>query len=371
LIQLLGLFVPQIPYLGNLVAWVGQQILFWLFVGTLLALLAGIWVVRRGRRRAGVTVAGMSALGLAGLLVVAIQLGAAAGAAGVSYNPLASARILPVLLGGQPDETITYLTDDKGLDLQMDYYAPATQSAGPAPAIVYVHGGGWITGFRTLQAQNLRWFADHGYAVFTLDYTLADGGSPTWDIAPAQVACGLGWVAQHAADYDIDRLGMFGDSAGGNLAINAAYQVNAGTTDSACGGDIPAVDAVGTVVPVAEPENFWNNDDAMQGAEAKNMVSTYLGGLPAEHPDRVRAVTSATFITPKAPPTFAVLAGSDHLVPIDGAQSFLEQARAAGIDASSIEVPYADHIMMLFTDSPSNLIMRSTLLNFFDEHLAA
>ena len=39
--------------------------------------------------------------------------------------------------------------------------------------------------------------------------------------------------------YRIDRLSLTGDSAGGNLAINAAYMAADGTLASSCGGRLP------------------------------------------------------------------------------------------------------------------------------------
>ena len=54
--------------------------------------------------------------------------------------------------------------------------------------MVSVHGGGFFQGSRSFGAANLRWYADHGWTVISIDYRLARDDRPTWNLATARRA---------------------------------------------------------------------------------------------------------------------------------------------------------------------------------------
>lgn len=100
---------------------------------------------------------------------------------------------------------------------RLDVYRPK-HLHGPAPTVLYIHGGG----FRIL-SKDTHWimglaFARMGAVVFSIDYRLA----PKHPFpAAAQDSCRAAvWVQQHAHEYggDVSRLAVAGESAGANLA---------------------------------------------------------------------------------------------------------------------------------------------------------
>ena len=54
---------------------------------------------------------------------------------------------------------------------------------------MYIHGGGWIQGSTANLGHDMRWFADRGYLVVSVDYRLATASQSTWDKKPQDVAC--------------------------------------------------------------------------------------------------------------------------------------------------------------------------------------
>lgn len=116
---------------------------------------------------------------------------------------------------------VNYATHDS-VALAGDLYLPKGQ--GPFPALVAVHGGGWVQGARNAFQYWGPWFAARGYAVFAISYRLAKTGSKTFPHAVQDVLAGIQYVRANAKELNVapDRIGLFGHSAGGNLSALAA-----------------------------------------------------------------------------------------------------------------------------------------------------
>ncbi len=88
-----------------------------------------------------------------------------------------------------------------------------------APAIVYLHGGGWVNGDLDTHDGSCRLLADESECiVVAVDYRLAP--EHPFPAAIDDAVAAYRWVHQHALDLSIEpgRVGVMGDSAGGNLA---------------------------------------------------------------------------------------------------------------------------------------------------------
>jgi alpha-L-fucosidase 2 len=106
--------------------------------------------------------------------------------------------------------------DIAGISLKLDAHIP--DGAGPFPAAVLVHGGGWIAGdkqeYITYLFQPL---ADAGFAWFSINYRLAP--QHQFPAAAEDVERAIEYVKKNAAKYKVDsrRIALIGESAGGHL----------------------------------------------------------------------------------------------------------------------------------------------------------
>ena len=296
------------------------------------------WLVRRRALTTAVAVAATVAT-----LVLAGAVGAVVTAtlsAGGSVDPWRALTLAGPPEGSAPDARTVYTTTPQGQDLHLAIYRPARTD--PAPVMVWVHGGGWAAGSELDRAADMRRLADAGFLAISVEYTLAEPGRPTWDVAGPQVACALTRVAERAAEQGGDprRIVLGGDSAGGQLAVSVGYGAAAGTQPSACASPVPVPRprAIATIYPAVDLADTYR-----RGQGAQRFAVGYTGGTPDEVPDRYRAVTGVHALGPEAPPTFAVVPARDHLVPPEGATRFLEAARAAGVDTAQADIPFADH----------------------------
>jgi acetyl esterase len=108
-------------------------------------------------------------------------------------------------------------------DLPIRIYRPNQDQK--APAMVYFHGGGWVLNFLDIYDAALHRLANQsGSVIISINYQKApEHPFPTpFDDCYA----GLLWVKAHAEEIGIDpnRVGVGGDSAGGNLAAAVALK---------------------------------------------------------------------------------------------------------------------------------------------------
>src|ERR1700692_888583 len=108
---------------------------------------------------------------------------------------------------------VTYATHD-GVELQGDLYLP--KGAKSAPALVAVHGGGWVQGVRGAFQYWGPHLAARGVAVFAISYRLATKGK-MFPQAVQDVLAGVQFVRGKSGEFGIDaaRIGLLGASAGG------------------------------------------------------------------------------------------------------------------------------------------------------------
>jgi acetyl esterase len=96
-------------------------------------------------------------------------------------------------------------------------------SSGVLPAVMYVHGGGWVLGDRFSYDRTTRDLAHAGgVAVVFVEYTRSP--EARYPVALEEVYAATAWIAEHGQQLGLDgsRLAIAGDSAGGNLATAAA-----------------------------------------------------------------------------------------------------------------------------------------------------
>ncbi len=118
---------------------------------------------------------------------------------------------------------------EQSLDLEytdgetLDVLRPAGLD-GDLPVVVWLHGGAWVGGDKADVRPYLEVLASQGRAVVGVNYSRAPGSS--YPTPVEQTAEALDWVREHAADHDLDssRIVLAGDSAGAQIAVEAALR---------------------------------------------------------------------------------------------------------------------------------------------------
>ncbi|MGH3517459.1 MAG: alpha/beta hydrolase fold domain-containing protein [Haloechinothrix sp.] len=268
---------------------------------------------------------------------------------------------------GEPDlsRSVTYAMPD-GRELRLDVWEAPRAGDEPRPAVVWVHGGSWSGGTRGAAPKWNKWFNDRGYTVFDIEYRLSP--QPNWQAAPADVACALGWVKAHAADYQVDpsRVILAGRSAGAHLALHVGYAVAADAPfQPSCPLGDPTVAAVVALYGPTDLVRAWR----VSSPRWKRPLENYLGGTPDEVADRYRRSSPVHDVRLGLPPTLLAHGERDTIVSHE--QMTLLAAALERVDAphTAVSLPYALHAFDVAWGNVNTQITRHVLDRFLAEHV--
>lgn len=364
----LGAFVPAIPYVGVFGSLVLSLIPGWIAVASIAA---GLIARASGRGRVRAVLPGLAAIAAVGALIVIVRLVALSAANDVRIGAGAPFGFGGVFASAPADASRVY-AQDLGEDLKIHAWRPKGKAPRAGwPIIIYVHGGGWNSGDAISRGADMRWFADHGWLALAIDYSLSSEKRHMWNRVHGQIGCALAWVNQNAAIWngDVSRIALFGESAGGNLVLNAGNLAGAGKLVSSCGGAVPKVRAVSAIYPAVNIAAVWNNDYRPSGAGVREMAEQYTGGSPKQFPDRYAATAAATQLGPNAPPTILFISENDHLVPPASMKAYEAASRRAGVETRSIHIPHGEHGFDLI--GVGNALSRQATLQFLTRAVPA
>lgn len=232
-----------------------------------------------------------------------------------------------------------------GKQVQADLYRP--DSDVELPIVVMIHGGAWMTGDKWNVVSHATEMAEAGFLVMAINYRLA----PEFPWPAHQVDCqaALSWMAKHAQEWhgNLDRLGVWGYSAGGHLALMIALEQMPGLPEiKACVAGGPPCDL--DFIPLKS-----------------RLFSSFLGGSREECPDRYRSASPIHLLTADDPPLFFFHGDQDIVVPIENSKKMHEKVVEIGIVNEYLEVPNLGHLMT-FIDRKA----RIGAIAFLKKHLA-
>jgi acetyl esterase/lipase len=226
-------------------------------------------------------------------------------------------------------------------ELHLDLFLPK-EGAGPFPAVVYIHGGGWSGGNKNAFQRQAAYMATKGYAGACMEYRLS--GEARYPAAVHDSKAAVRWLRANAARYRIDakRIGAAGGSAGGHLV---AFLGTTGEKKEFEGqGGNPGVStrvrAVAAFNPVLDMTMVRMRDPA---ASASGALEKFLGASYAERPDLYAEAGPTTHVSRDSAAFLFLHGTADTTVPYQQSVEMMKKLKEAGVYADLFSAEDARH----------------------------
>jgi len=351
-------------------------------LGALLGMLSG----DRPARLAGAAGAVIAARHVVRVTAPHRQIDRAAGERGREIPPALRARMLPARFAPWPKDPppVPWQRDvvigshvETGDPLLADVWRPPEGVPPTGLAVIYLHGSAWHYLDKDVGTRRFfRHLAAQGHVIVDLAYTLAPKAQVEAMVADVKRA--IAWVKAHAAEYGVNpaRVVLMGASAGGHLALLAAYTPNDPRWQPA---DVSADTSVRAVVSYYGPtdlESTYRYFRDRLGEEAaatagwlpfsapflerlarrarflppggkevplRDILPNLLGGTLEEMPERYRFASPISYVGPHCPPTLLLQGAHDWFGLAADARRLDRALRAAGATSIYVEFPDTDH----------------------------
>ncbi len=268
--------------------------------------------------------------------------------------------------------------------LYCDIWQPPPDVTPSGVAFIYLHGSAWYLGDKGMLTRPLfRVLTGEGHVVMDVAYRMCPETDIIGMIGDAQRA--VVWVKDHAAAYGVDpgRVVLSGSSAGGHVAILAAYTAdradiipadlvgrdasvagviaisapldmramlrhNPFMIDSAHPGPGMAYDPLIDVDRLSPPPPGADRRERFRWQEAQNrriagLLRDLVGGGPDDAAERFDLASAGTHVRPGLPPTLIIQGECDTLIPVEPARALARQLKASGVPTDYVELPQTDH----------------------------
>lgn len=218
-----------------------------------------------------------------------------------------------------------------GEQLMADIYQPSYLH-GPIPAVIVVHGGSWQTGASGELAALNGYLAAREYVVFDINYRAAP--KAPFPAARDDVMAAIEFVKKNAKAFGVDpsRIALLGRSAGGQLALLAAYTAKD-----------PAIRGVISFYGPADLRWGWNNPANPRVSPSRAILETYLGGPPDKVAATYDEASPLEAVSSDTPPTLIIHGLRDEIVSPVHADRLEEKLRAARVPHLYVRLPWATH----------------------------
>jgi len=238
---------------------------------------------------------------------------------------------------------VEYIEHD-GAKLSGDLYLP--KGAAKAPLIIGIHGGGWQNGSPTAYRHWGPYLARNGYGMFAIKYRLAKAG--TYPKAVYDVRSAIQFVRGKAGELgvDPDRIGLWGDSAGGHLAALTGLAADQYTVEYRNDPHAAVAVNVKTVVGfygVYDLLAQWHHDQLARPRD--QIAEKFLGASPMQNRKVYFESSPVSYATIDRNKTaFMLVHGTaDDIVDPAQTQQFWQALNQAGTYSRRIVIPGAGH----------------------------
>lgn len=247
----------------------------------------------------------------------------------------------------RPSAKLTSLLDIQfaspdDIELSLDVLGPAPLPTSPLPTVVRIDGcPGWGPGDRSAA---LLPFANPALAragFLTVAVSPRHSGQAVFPAQLDDVQAALRWLRQNplGLPVDPDRIGVWGQSAGGHLAAMAGLSPRGPDRGPRLGAPRDDVQAV---VTISGPSDLTRSGGAMH-IDRPSPITALVGGEISTHLEQLRAASPLAHVTAGAPPFLIIHGTADETVPYEQAQRLHRALLAEGVHSQLLPIAGGHH----------------------------
>ncbi|RKR85182.1 acetyl esterase/lipase [Mucilaginibacter gracilis] len=264
-------------------------------------------------------------------------------------------RFFKMLAGiGERLAVFTTLTYKASNNLTLDYYK--TTGNKKKPCIIVIHGGSWSSGnSRQLPELNTH-LIKMGYNIAAINYRLAPKyQSPA---AVEDVRDAIIYLKNHseALLIDTNNFVLLGRSAGGQIALEAAYTLKTTGIKAVISYYAPADMVWGYSVP-ANPLVL----------DSRKVMEDYLGGTYNSVPQHYAASSPILAVNKNSVPTLLIHGENDVLVAYEHSRRLDAKLQQLGVKHFLLTLPWATHGCDYTLNGPSGQLATYTVDRFINQ----
>ncbi len=222
-----------------------------------------------------------------------------------------------------------------GIDLRFDFFR--TRAEGNVPLVIFIHGGGWISGDKTHLRDEAIWLANQGFAAACIDYRLA----PLHPYPAAIQDCQefVLYARSHAEELRInpEHIAAMGSSAGGHLAAMMGLVETKVEDDTATGN--PKVQVVIDLAGLTDLTNPQERHPAISWS----FIDEFMAVPYAGNEERWQQASPINHVS-KTDATFMIFHGDqDEVVLLDQSVALDKALREVGVPSELITLQGEGH----------------------------
>lgn len=271
-------------------------------------------------------------------------------------------------------QDVQYLAPDR--TEKLDLYLPANRPKDVrSPAIVFIHGGGWVGGDKAegRAFNHCTTFARSGYVCVSVNYTLERG--KCWPTNVRDCKNAVRWLRVNADKYQVDaeHIGVIGGSAGGHLALMVAYTSRVPFLEPA--SPYPGIsDRVSCVVDLYGITNLLTRQRTDEHGNPTGTTFTSQALMTKtrdEDPAAWKLSSPVYHVRKDSPPTLILHGLADATVDYEQAKELDRKLEGFGVERELILLENVGHTFDLQTwaKKPLPIDLRPVVTAFFDRHL--
>jgi acetyl esterase/lipase len=203
----------------------------------------------------------------------------------------------------------------------MDIFLPAGRTQATTPLIIYIHGGGWISGDKT-EFSEFRPIMENsfpGYAFISVNYRLLNIGTQS-GLFPDQendIIQAINYIVSKTSEWNISNdIVLAGASAGGHLALLHSYKHQ----------EIGNIKAVMALFPITDLNTFYDYSTG-----SKLLLENLLEGSSASQKNLYLESSPLNYVSSSSIPTVFFHGTNDMVVPISQSETLEVKLKENGI----------------------------------------